>query len=137
MVEDSGWSKAWTCQKTTDMNVNTPLRTRHAEEMTASFTCMCCCLSLWVGWCLLSHCQWHLCRCRKNENVQVSPFYTEIHFLEVLLAIDTLYDLYFHFCYELALESSAKCSSIKPFRVHDLCHAHSLVSLQWSGPSDQ
>ena len=28
-------------------------------------------------------------------------------------AIDTLYDLYLHFCYELALETSAKYSSIK------------------------
>ena len=39
-----------------------------------------------------------------------------------------------HFCY---VETSAKCSSIKFFRVHDLCHAHSLTNLQWSGPSDQ
>ena len=28
----------------------------------------------------------------------------------------------------------AKDSSIKPLGVHDLCHAHSLASLQWSGP---
>ena len=41
------------------------------------------------------------------------------------------------FCYELALETSGKCSSIKSLRVHDLCHVHSLASLQWSGPSDQ
>ena len=52
-------------------------------------------------------------------------------------AIDTLYDLYFHFCHKLALETLAKCSSIKPVRVHDLCHAHSLAGLQWSGLSDQ
>ena len=52
-------------------------------------------------------------------------------------AIDALYDLYLHFCYELALETSATCSSIKSLRVHDLCHVHSLASLQWSGLSDQ
>ena len=52
-------------------------------------------------------------------------------------AIDTLHELYLHFSYELALETSAKHSSIKSLRVHDLCHAHSLASLQWSGPSDQ
>ena len=52
-------------------------------------------------------------------------------------AINTLYEPYLYFCYELALETSAKRSSIKSLRVHDLCHAHSLASLQWSGPSDQ
>ena len=31
-------------------------------------------------------------------------------------AIDTLYDPYLHFCYELALETSAKYSSIKSLR---------------------
>ena len=54
-------------------------------------------------------------------------------------AIYTLYDpyfSYFHFCYELALKTSAKCS-IQPLRVHDFCHTHSLASLQWSGPSNQ
>jgi len=63
------------------------------------------------------------------------PLYAEFHFLEVLLRL--LYDPYFHFCYKLALETSAKCSSIKSLRVHDLHHAHILASLQWSGPSDQ
>ena len=43
--------------------------------------------------------------------------------------IDTLYDSYFHFCYQLALETSAKCSSSNPLRLHDFCHAHSLASL--------
>lgn len=52
-------------------------------------------------------------------------------------AIDTLYELYLHFCFELALETSAKHSSIKSLRVHDFCHAHSLVSLQWLGLSGQ
>ena len=51
--------------------------------------------------------------------------------------IDTLYDPYFHFCYELAVETSAKCSSIKPLKVHDLCYTHSLASLQWTGLSNQ
>ena len=32
---------------------------------------------------------------------------------------------------------TAKCSSIKSLRVHDICHVYSLASLQWSGPSDQ
>ena len=44
-------------------------------------------------------------------------------------ANDTLYDPYLHFCYELALETSAKYSSIKFLSVHDFCHAHSLGSL--------
>ena len=52
-------------------------------------------------------------------------------------AIDTLHEVYLPFCYELALETSAKRSSIKSLWVHDLYHAHSLAILQWSGPSDQ
>ena len=44
-----------------------------------------------------------------------------------------MYDPYLHFCYQLALETSAKYSSIKPLRGHDLCHAHLLASLPWSG----
>ena len=55
-----------------------------------------------------------------------NPLYTELHFLEVLLS-DTLYDPYLHFCYQLALETSAKYSSIKSLRGHDLCHTHSLA----------
>ena len=39
--------------------------------------------------------------------------------------------------YDYTLETSAMCSSIKSLRVHDLCHVHSLASLQWSGLSDQ
>ena len=50
-------------------------------------------------------------------------------------AMDTLYDLYFY-C-ELALETWAKGFSINPLGVHDLCHAHSLASLQCSGLSNQ
>ena len=46
-----------------------------------------------------------------------------------------MYQSYLHFCYVLALETSAKCSSINSARVHDLCHAHSLVSLQLSSYS--
>ena len=41
------------------------------------------------------------------------------------------------FCRELALETSAKYSSIKPLEVHDLCLTHSLASLQWSGLYNQ
>ena len=62
----------------------------------------------------------------------INSLYTEIYFLQVLLRL--LHEPYLHFCYEIALETSAKCSSIKSLRVHDLCHAHSLVRLQWSGP---
>ena len=52
-------------------------------------------------------------------------------------AIDILHELFLHFCYELALETSGKHSSMKSLRVHDLCHANSLANLQWSGPSDR
>ena len=57
-----------------------------------------------------------------------NSLYTEFHFLQVLmrLLIPCMSRI---FCYELALETSAKYSSIKSLRVHDLCHAHSLVSL--------
>ena len=47
-------------------------------------------------------------------------------------AMDILYHPYFHFCCEVALKTWAKGSSIKPLKVHDLCHTHSLASLQWS-----
>ena len=47
-------------------------------------------------------------------------------------AMDILYHSYFHFCCEVALKTWAKGSSIKPLKVHDLCHTHSLASLQWS-----
>ena len=41
--------------------------------------------------------------------------YTEFYFLEVFVGDnDALYDPYFHFCCELALETWAKGSSIKP-----------------------
>ena len=59
------------------------------------------------------------------------PLHTEFHvFVRLLIP-------YFHFCYKLALETWAKGFYIKPLEVHDLCHAHSLASLQWSGLSDQ
>ena len=51
--------------------------------------------------------------------------------------MDTLYDLYFHFCCKLALETWAKGSSINPLEVHDHLHTHLLASLQWSGLSYQ
>ena len=44
-------------------------------------------------------------------------------------AIDISYDRYFHFCYELVLETLAKCFSIKSLRIHDLCPTHSLAGL--------
>ena len=36
-----------------------------------------------------------------------------------------------------SVSTVAKGSSIKPLGVHDLCHTHSLASLQQSGLSDQ
>ena len=48
-------------------------------------------------------------------------------------AIDTLFPLLL----QARLETWAKGFYIKPLEVHDLCHAHSLASLQWSGLSDQ
>ena len=53
--------------------------------------------------------------------------YTEFHFLEVFLRLLILSMICIHFCYELALETSVKCSSIKFLRVHDFCHAHPLA----------
>ena len=62
--------------------------------------------------------------------IQFKPLNTEFHFRSPSKATDTLYDPYFHFCYELALET---CSSIKPLTwVHDLCHAHLSGNLHWS-----
>ena len=69
-------------------------------------------------------------------NVQryVNHLYTEFHYTlnsSSSEAIDTLYNPYLHFWFELALETSAKYSSItESLRVHDLCHAHLLASLQ-------
>ena len=51
--------------------------------------------------------------------------------------MDTLYDLYLHFCYELAMKNWAKGATINSFGIHDLGHNHLLVCLQWSGLSDQ
>ena len=53
--------------------------------------------------------------------------YTEFHFLEVFLRLLIRSMIRIHFCYELALKTSVKCSSIKFLRVHDLCHAHPLA----------
>ena len=50
-------------------------------------------------------------------------------------AMDTLYDTYFHFCWEL--ETWARDPSMNSLRVHDLGRTHSLASLQWSGLSNQ
>ena len=65
------------------------------------------------------------------------PYVCQAWVMESLSIMSILYDPYLHFCYELALETSAKYTYMKSLRVHDLCHAHSLASLQWSGPSDQ
>ena len=71
-------------------------------------------------------CQHNLCII---DLVACLLIYTEFYFFtSPSVAIDTLYELYLHFCYEL---TSAKCS-IKSLRVHDFCRAHLLVSLQWS-----
>ena len=53
-----------------------------------------------------------------------NPLYTEFHFLarSPSEAIDTLYDPYLHFYYQLALETLAKYSSSKSLRGHDLTH---------------
>ena len=45
--------------------------------------------------------------------------------------------LYFHFCWELALETQAKSSSINSLGVHDFGHTQTLASFQWSGLSNQ
>ena len=60
----------------------------------------------------------------------VNPLSTEFHFESIFLeAIDTLYDLYFHFCCELALKTWAKGSSINSLGVHDLATPiHSIVT---------
>ena len=50
--------------------------------------------------------------------------------------MDTFFGLYFHFCFELALETLAKASLTQSLWVHDLNHTHSLESFQWSGLSD-
>jgi len=50
----------------------------------------------------------------------------------------TFFGPYFHFCFEPALETWAKASSVAPsLRVHDPNHTYSLASFQWSGLSDQ
>ena len=59
--------------------------------------------------------------------------YTEFHFLEVFLKLLILY-VYVHFYWELALKLELRV--LNPLRVHGLCHAHSLASLQRSGLSD-
>ena len=83
---------------------------------------------------MLHRCVRYSCIYAACVNPTFNWLYTEFHYLEVLLRL-LIYTLYFHFCYELALETLSKCSSIKPLRVYDLCHAHSLATLQWSGLS--
>ena len=51
--------------------------------------------------------------------------------------MDTFFGPYFHFCFELALETWAKASLTQSLWVHDPNHTHSLASFQWSGLSNQ
>ena len=51
--------------------------------------------------------------------------------------MDTFFGLYFHLCFELALETWAKASLTHYLWFHDPKHTHSLASFQWSGLSDQ
>ena len=69
---------------------------------------------------------------QKATILAVHPLYTELHFLEVFLRL-----LVPCMICEHAVETWAKGSSIKPLAVHDLCHTHSLASLQWSGLFDR
>ena len=52
-------------------------------------------------------------------------------------AVDTFYDQYFHFCWELALDTWVKDFLINSFGIHNLNHAYSLASFQCSGLSKQ
>ena len=52
-------------------------------------------------------------------------------------AMDTFYNPYFHFCCKLALDTWVMGFSMNVLGVHDFNWTHSLVSLQWSGFSDQ
>ena len=63
-----------------------------------------------------------------KDCIHCRPF-TRSHFF--------FFGLYFHFCLELAWEIWAKSTLRNCLVVHDLEHAHSLASFQWSGPSDQ
>ena len=51
--------------------------------------------------------------------------------------MDTFFGPYFHFWFELALETWAKASLTQSLRVHDPNHTHSLASFRWSGLFDQ
>ena len=66
-----------------------------------------------------------------------NPIYSNLFSTSNFEAMDTLYDPYLHFCCELALETWAQDSYINSIWVHDLGHTHSLLSLQWSGLSNQ
>ena len=53
---------------------------------------------------------------KQTKHTQNLTHYT-LNFIFYKSAIDTLHEPYLHFCYELALETSAKRSSIKSLRV--------------------
>ena len=65
-----------------------------------------------------------------TDSCYFNPLYKEFYFLKLCGYP------YFHFCCKLALETWARGFSIN-LRVHNLVHTHSLVSLQWSGLSNQ
>ena len=73
------------------------------------------------------HCKFHF-TLHALAMLMVNPLYTELHFL-VWFTLPLVH--------ELALETWAKGFTIKPVWVYDLCHTHSLASLQWPGLSDQ
>ena len=58
-----------------------------------------------------------------------NPLYTGFHSRSLSKAIDILYDPFFHFCYELALETWAKGSFIKLQRLHWSTLARPFLSL--------
>ena len=66
------------------------------------------------------------------------PLSNEIHPLEAspFEAMNSLYDLFFYFCWKLALETWVDFS-ITSLGVHNLDHIHSLASSEWSGFSNQ
>ena len=59
-----------------------------------------------------------------NRKACLNSLYTEFHFLEVLLSL------------VWSVSPLLLSASTGNFRGHELYHAHSLASLQWSGPSD-
>ena len=70
-------------------------------------------------------------------NYSILTLYHRLFTESVFKVMDTFFGRYFHFCFELALETWAKASLTQSLWVHDPNHTHSLVSFQWSGLSDQ